>query len=56
MKVAEVALAATFTEEGTVSTLEAVLASATTVLLEDALDKLTLQGVLALEARVAAAH
>ena len=56
MKVAEVALAATLTEDGTVSTVAALLARATTVLLEEALDKVTVQVVLALDARLAAAH
>ena len=56
VNVAEVALDATVTEDGTVNTAGALLARATTVLLEDAPDKVTVQVVLALEARVAAAH
>ena len=54
--VAEVALAGTVTEEGTVNTVEALLASATTVLVAEDLDRVTVQVVLALEARLAGAH
>ena len=56
MKVAEVALAGTLTEEGTVNADGALLASATTVLVVVAFDSMTVQVVLALEARLAAAH
>ena len=56
VKVAEVALAATLTEAGTVNTEGALLASATTVLVVVAFDSMTVQVVLALEARLAAAH
>ena len=54
--VAEVALAGTVTEEGTVNRDGALLESATTVLPAEDFDKVTVQVVLALEARVAAAH
>ena len=56
VKVAEVALAATVTEGGTVKTDGALLESATTVLLAADFDRVTVQVVLALEARVVAAH
>ena len=56
VKVAEVALAATLTEEGTVNAVGALLESATTVLLVVDFDRVTVQVVLALEARLAAAH
>ena len=56
VKVAEVALAATLTEEGTVKTDGALLVSVTTVLLVTDFDRVTVQVVLALEARVVAAH
>ena len=56
MNVAELALAATLTEDGTVSTLEALLARATVVLLAATVESVTVQVVLALEDRVAAAH
>ena len=56
MNVAEGALAATLTEDGTVNTDEALLESVTTVLVAVAFDRVTVQLVLALEARVAAAH
>src|ERR1019366_819331 len=56
VKVAEVALAATLTEEGTVNTDGALLASATTELPAVDLDRVTVQVVLALEARLVAAH
>jgi hypothetical protein len=54
--VAEVVLAGTVTEEGTVNTVEALLESVTTVLLAEDLDRVTVQVVLALEASVAGAH
>jgi len=56
VNVAEVALDATVTEDGTVNTVGALLARATTVLLEDVLDMLTEQVVLEFDARLAAAH
>ena len=56
VNVAEVALAETLTEDGTVSRDEALLESAITVLLVVDFDRVTVQVVLALEARLAAAH
>ena len=56
VNVAEVALAATLTEAGTVNRDEALLESVTTVLLVADFDRVTVQVVLALEARLAAAH
>ena len=57
MNVAEVALAATVTEEGTVNRVEALSESVTTVLLVVVdIDRVTVQVVLALDARLAAAH
>ena len=56
MNVAEVALAATLTEDGTVNRDEALLESVTTVMLVVDFDAVTVQVVLALEARLAAAH
>jgi len=56
VNVAELALAATLTEDGTVSTLEALLARATVVLLAATAESVTVQVVLALEDGVAAAH
>jgi hypothetical protein len=56
VNVAEVALAETLTEDGTVSRDEALLESAITVLLVVDFDTVTVQVVLALEARLAAAH
>ena len=56
VKVAEVALAGTLTEEGTFNAVEALLASATTELPVGALDRATVQVALALDARVAGAH
>ena len=56
LNVAEVALAGTVTEEGTVRADGALLESTTTVLPAEDFDKVTVQVVLALEARVAAAH
>ena len=56
VNVAEVALAATLTEDGTVNMDEALLESVTTVLLVVDFDRVTVQVVLALEARLAAAH
>ena len=56
MNVAEVALDATVTEDGTINTVGALLARATTVLLEDVLDMVTEQVVLEFDARLAAAH
>ena len=56
VNVAEVALAATLTEDGTVNRDEALLDSATTVMLVVDFDAVTVQVVLALEARLAAAH
>jgi hypothetical protein len=56
VNVAEVALAATLTEEGTVNRDEALLESATTVLLVEDFERVTVQMVLALEARLVVAH
>ena len=56
VNVAEVALAATLTEDGTVNWDGALLESVTTVLLVVDFDRVTVQVVLALEARLAAAH
>ena len=56
VNVAEVALAATLTEDGTVNWDGALLESVTTVMLVVDFDTVTVQGVLALEARLAAAH
>ena len=56
VNVAEVALAATLTEAGTVNRDEALLESVTMVLLVADFDRVTVQVVLALEARLAAAH
>ena len=56
VNVAEVALAATLTEDGTVNRVEALLESATEVLAVVDFDRVTVQVVLALEARLAAAH
>ena len=56
VNVAEVAWAATLTEAGTVSRDEALLESVTTVLLVADFDRVTVQVVLALEARLEAAH
>jgi hypothetical protein len=49
-------LAATFTEGGTVRTVEALLESATEVLAALDFDRVTVQVVLALEAKLAVAH
>ena len=54
VNVAEVAFAATLTEDGTVSRDEALLESVTTLLLVVDFDRVTVQVVLALEARLAA--
>ena len=54
--VAEVAFAATLTEDGTVNWDGALLESAITVLLVVDFDRVAVQVVLALEARLAAAH
>ncbi len=56
VNVAEVALAATLTEDGTVNTDEALLESVTAVLLVVDFDRVTVQVVLALEARLAGRH
>ena len=56
VKVAEVALAATLTEDGTVNTEDALSDSVTTVLPVVVFDRVTVQVVLAFEARPAAAH
>ena len=56
VNVAEVALAATLTEDGTVTRDGALLESVTTVLLVVDFDRVTVQVVPALEARLAAAH
>ena len=56
VNVADVALAATLTEEGTVNADGALLASVTTVPLAADFDRVRVQVVLALEARVAGAH
>ena len=56
VNVAEVALAATLTEGGTVNRDGALSESVTGVLLVVDFDRVTVQVVLALEARLAAAH
>jgi hypothetical protein len=56
VKVAEVALAGTVTDETTVSTDGALLVMATAVPLATDLERVTVQVELALEARVAGAH
>ena len=56
VNVAEVALVATLTEAGTVNRDEALLESVTTVLLVADFDRVTVQVVLTLEARLAVAH
>ena len=56
VNVAEVALAATLTEDGTVNWDGALLESVITVLLVVDFDRVTVQVVLALEARLAVAH
>jgi hypothetical protein len=56
VNVTEVALAATLTEAGTVNWDGALLESVTTVLLVADFDKVTVQVVLTLEARLAAEH
>ena len=56
VKVAEVVLAATFTEGGMVNEAAALLESVTTELSVVALDRATVQVALALDARVAGAH
>ena len=56
VNVAEVALAGTATDEGTVNAVEALLESVTTELLLADFDSVTVQVALALEARVAGAH
>ena len=56
VNVAEVALAATLTEDGTVRRVEALLESATTVLLVVDFDRMTVQGTLTLEGRLGALH
>jgi hypothetical protein len=53
---AEVVLAATLTEDGTVNSDEALFESTTNVLTVVDFDRVTVQVVLALEARLAAAH
>jgi hypothetical protein len=56
VNVAEVAVAGTLTEAGTAKTDAALLESVTTVLLVLEFDRVTVQVVLALEARLAATH
>jgi hypothetical protein len=56
VNVTEVALAATLTEDGTVNRDGALLESVTTVLLVVDFDRVTVQVVPALEARLEAAH
>ena len=56
MNVAEVALPATLTEEGTFNAEGALLESVTTALLAEEFDRVTVQVVLALEVRLAVAH
>jgi hypothetical protein len=56
VNVTEVALAATLTEDGTVNWDGELLESVTTVLLVVDFDRVTVQVVPALEARLAAAH
>jgi hypothetical protein len=55
-KVADVALASTVTEAGTVRAGEALLASATRVSADGGLESVTVQVAFALDARLAAAH
>ena len=56
VNVAEVAFAATLTEDGTVNRVGALLESPTTVLLVEDFERVTVQVVFALEARVAVVH
>jgi hypothetical protein len=56
LNAAEAVLAGTVTEEGTVNTDEALLESVTTVLPAEDLDRVSVQVVLALEAKVVGAH
>lgn len=56
MNVAEVLLAGTVTEDGTVNRVGALLGRETTVLEAVDLDRVTVQAVLELEARLAATH
>jgi hypothetical protein len=56
VNVAEEALAAILTEDGTVNTVDALLESATAVLVLAAFDRVTVQVVLVLEDRLEAAH
>ena len=56
VKVAEVALAATLTEGGTVNTDGRLFESVTAVLVAADFDSVTVQVVLALDARLAAVH
>ena len=56
VKVAEVVLAGTVTEDGTAKADEALLASATTALLVDVVDRVTVQVAFVLEARAAGEH
>ena len=56
VKVAELALAGTVTEEATANTDGALLARLTTVPLAAAFDRVTVQVALELEARLAGAH
>jgi hypothetical protein len=56
LNAAEAVLAGTVTEEGTVNTDEALLESVTTVLVAEDLDRVSVQVVLALEAKVVGAH
>ncbi len=56
VNVAEVALAATLTDDGTVNTVDALLESVTSVLLVEEFERVTVQVVLALDVRLAAVH
>jgi hypothetical protein len=56
VKVAEVALAGTVTEEATVNTVGALLVRITAVALAADLERVTVQVALALDARAAGAH
>jgi hypothetical protein len=56
VNVAEVALAATLTDDGTVKTLDALLEIVTTVLLVEVLDRAIVQVVLAFDDKLFAVH
>jgi hypothetical protein len=56
VNVAETALAATFTDDGTVKTVGALFERATTIAVLEELERLIVQVVLALEVRLEEAH